>query len=81
MTKSERMVRYRQKLKEKGKMTVTLGISENVIKAIDLYRSETGQTRGDALESILDSFLEAWAEDYELIDCHIKEMEHREIKK
>lgn len=80
LTKSEQMVRYRQKLKERGKLTVTVSMSEQVMVAVDLYRSETGQTRGDAIDEIINDFLKHWAEDYALLDEGIKAMEQNRVE-
>jgi type I site-specific restriction-modification system R (restriction) subunit len=73
MTKAERMRRYREKLKDQGKVMMTVSISKKVIEVIDMYGREAGQTRGEALESVIEQFLEEWAKDYEAIDDLIKQ--------
>jgi hypothetical protein len=73
MTKAERMQRYRQKLKDQGKVMMTVGISKKVIDILDMYGVDAGLTRAGALEEVVEHFLEEWAKDYEAIDYHIKQ--------
>lgn len=76
MTGAERMRRYRQKRKELGKIDLSISPSESVVRAVDLYRRETGQTRSEAIDDIVNDFLKHWAEDCELMDYSIKEVEN-----
>ena len=73
LTGAEKARRYRQKLKDQGKVMMTVGISKKVIDILDMYGEEAGLARAGALEEVVEHFLEEWAKDYEAINHHIKQ--------
>lgn len=73
LTVAEKSKRYRQKLKDQGKVMMTVGISKKVIDILDMYGKDAGLTRAGALEEVVEHFLEEWARDYEVNDYHIKQ--------